>query len=297
MSAQLIDGKEVAKNIRKNLKARIEALKAKGIIPGLAAVLLGDDPASATYVRSKERACEKLGLYSEVVNKSDTLQQEELVEIVKSLNNNDKIHGILVQSPLPKHIDELSVTLTISPDKDVDGFHPHNVGMMLLGRPGLLPCTPYGIIKLLAYYQIDPKGKNVVVVGRSNIVGKPIAAMLLQKSEMANATVTIAHSRTKNLGEVTQRADILIAAIGRPKTITADMIKEEAVIIDVGVNRVEDSTTKKGYRLTGDVDFAPCSEKASFITPVPGGVGPMTIAMLMSNTVTAAENLLAKKKL
>lgn len=291
MPAQLIDGKEVAKSVRKNLRTRIKSLKVKGVIPGLAAVLVGDDPASSTYVRSKERACEKLGLYSEVIKKPATLQQNELVEIVKSLNDNDKIHGILVQSPLPEHIDELSVTLTINPDKDVDGFHPYNVGMMLLGRPGLLSCTPYGIIKLMSYYHIDPCGKEVVVVGRSNIVGKPISAMLFQKADMANATVTIAHSKTNNLGEITRRADILIAAIGQPKTISADMVKEGAVVIDVGVNRVDDSSAKKGYRLVGDVDFDACFEKVSYITPVPGGVGPMTIAMLMSNTVTAAENL------
>ncbi|MBU8932738.1 MAG: bifunctional methylenetetrahydrofolate dehydrogenase/methenyltetrahydrofolate cyclohydrolase FolD [candidate division Zixibacteria bacterium] len=294
MSAQLIDGKEVARLTRKTLKARIAALKEVGITPGLAAVLVGDDPASATYVRSKERACEKLGMYSEVIRKPANLQQDELVAIVRGLNDNEKIHGILVQSPLPSHMDELSVTLTIRPEKDVDGFHPHNVGMMLLGRPGLLPCTPHGIINLLAHYEINPSGKEVVVVGRSNIVGKPVAAILVQKADMANATVTIAHSRTKNLGEVTRRADILIAAIGRPDTITADMIKEGAVVIDVGVNRVEDASAKRGYRLTGDVDFAPCFEKASFITPVPGGVGPMTIAMLMSNTVTGAE-LLSEK--
>ena len=289
MPAQLIDGKEVAANILDKLKVRIDKLQENGITPGLAAVLIGDDPASATYVKAKEKACKKLGLYSEVIKEPATLTQEELVQMVHNLNMNDKIHGILVQSPLPKHIDELSVTLNIKPDKDVDGFHPFNVGMMLIGRPGLLPCTPHGIIKLLAYYNIDPSGKEVVVVGRSNIVGKPVAVMLAQKAEMANATVTIAHSRTKNLSEVTQRADILIAAIGSPQVIHGDMIKEGAVVIDVGVNRVEDASAKKGYRLVGDVAFEECVEKASYITPVPGGVGPMTIAMLMSNTVTAAE--------
>ncbi len=291
MSAKLIDGKEVAASVFAQLTPRIERLKEKGVTPGLAAVLVGDDPASATYVRSKMKMCKKLGLYSEVVKKPATLSQAELVEIVTSLNDNPNIHGILVQSPLPSHIDELSVTLTIVPEKDVDGFHPHNVGLMLLGRPGLLPCTPHGIIKLLEYYHLDPAGKEVVVVGRSNIVGKPLAAMLMQKADFANATVTVAHSRSKNLAEITRRAEILIAAVGKPKTITGDMVREGAVVIDVGVNRVEDPESSKGYRLVGDVDFDACVEKASYISPVPGGVGPMTIAMLMSNTVTAAEKI------
>lgn len=291
MSAQLINGKEVAASVLSELKPRIEALNKRGVVPGLAAVLVGDDPASATYVNSKVKACKKLELYSEVVKRPQTLSQEELIEIVTSLNGNQQIHGILVQSPLPKQIDELAITLTILPEKDVDGFHPHNVGLMMIGRPGLLPCTPHGIIKLLEYYQIDPAGREVVVVGRSNIVGKPLAAMLMQKAKMADATVTVAHSRSRNLAEITRRADILIAAVGRPKMITADMVKSGAVVIDVGVNRVEDSSAKKGYRLVGDVDFDACLEKASYISPVPGGVGPMTIAMLMSNTLTAAENI------
>ncbi|HWR84158.1 MAG TPA: tetrahydrofolate dehydrogenase/cyclohydrolase catalytic domain-containing protein [Candidatus Deferrimicrobium sp.] len=289
VSAQLINGKVVADKILCDLGTRIEALRTRGIVPGLAAVLVGDDPASATYVNSKAKACQKLGLYSEVIKRSGGLTQDELIEIVGALNANDKINGILVQSPLPDQIDELAITLSILPAKDVDGFHPHNVGLMLLGRPVLLPCTPHGIIKLLEYYQITPVGKEVVIVGRSNIVGKPLAAMLMQKAPMADATVTIAHSRTRNLGEVTRRADILVAAIGRPGIVTADMVKSGAVIIDVGVNRVADPSDPRGYRLTGDVDFEACSNKASFITPVPGGVGPMTIAMLMSNTVTAAD--------
>jgi len=291
VSAQLISGKEVAASVLSELKPRIETLKKRGVVPGLAAVLVGDDPASATYVNSKVKACKKLELHSEVVKKPQTLSQEELIEIVTSLNRNQQIHGILVQSPLPKQIDELAVTLTILPEKDVDGFHPHNVGLMMIGRPCLLPCTPHGIIKLLEYYQIDPAGREVVIVGRSNIVGKPLAAMLMQKARMADATVTVAHSRSRNLTEITRRADILIAAVGRPRMITADMVKSGAVVIDVGVNRVEDSSAKKGYRLVGDVDFDNCLEKASYISPVPGGVGPMTIAMLMSNTVTAAENI------
>ena len=291
MSAQLISGKEVAASVLSELKLRIETLKKGGVVPGLAAVLVGDDPASATYVNSKVKACKKLELYSEVVKRPQTLSQEELIEIVTSLNRNQQIHGILVQSPLPKQIDELAITLTILPEKDVDGFHPHNVGLMMIGRPCLLPCTPHGIIKLLEYYQIDPAGREVVIVGRSNIVGKPLAAMLMQKAKLADATVTVAHSRSRNLTEITRRADILIAAVGRPRMITADMVKSGAVVIDVGVNRVEDSSAKKGYRLVGDVDFDACLDKVSYISPVPGGVGPMTIAMLMSNTVTAAENI------
>ncbi len=289
MPAQLIEGKPVAKQVRADLKSRIAALKDKGVTPGLAAVLVGEDPASMTYVNSKARACEKLGLYSEVIRRPTTITEKELLDIVNDLNASAKIHGILVQSPLPDHVDELKITLAIDPRKDVDGFHPYNVGLMLLGRPSLLPCTPHGIIKLLEYSNINPAGKEVVVVGRSNIVGKPVAALLMQKSKNGNATVTVAHSRTGNLAEVTRRADIVIAAIGRPNTITGDMVKEGVVIIDVGVNRVEDASKEKGYRLVGDVDFDACAEKASYITPVPGGVGPMTIAMLMSNTVAAAE--------
>jgi methylenetetrahydrofolate dehydrogenase (NADP+)/methenyltetrahydrofolate cyclohydrolase len=292
LTAKLIDGKAIAKQVRRDLKQRIARLKDAGVTPGLAAVLVGDDPASSTYVNSKAKACEKLELHSEVIRKPAVLSQSELLEIVRELNDNPLIHGILVQSPLPKQIDELSVTLAIKPAKDVDGFHPYNVGMMLLGRPTLLPCTPHGIVTLLEYSEIDPAGREVVVVGRSNIVGKPLAALLMQKHGTANATVTVAHSRTANLGVVTRRADILIAAIGRAKTIKGDMVKDGAVVIDVGVNRVDDSSNPKGYCLVGDVDFEECVEKASYITPVPGGVGPMTIAMLMSNTVMAAENSL-----
>ncbi|KAA3631083.1 MAG: bifunctional methylenetetrahydrofolate dehydrogenase/methenyltetrahydrofolate cyclohydrolase FolD [Calditrichaeota bacterium] len=287
---QIIDGKDIAKQVRKDLKPRIKALAEKGIVPGLATVLVGDDPASATYVGSKAKACQRLKMYSEVIRKDASISQAELVDIVESLNQNDKIHGILVQSPVPSHIDELTVTLTIDPEKDVDGFHPYNVGMMLLGRGALLPCTPHGIIKLLEYSNIDPTGKEVVVVGRSNIVGKPVASLLVQKAKVANATVTIAHSRSQNLTEVTKRADILIAAIGKPEFVTADMVKDDVIVIDVGVNRVDDDS-EKGYKLVGDVAFETVSKKASFITPVPGGVGPMTIAMLMVNTVTAAEKI------
>jgi len=291
--SQIIDGKLVAKTVRKGLKPRIKQLKEQSVTPGLAAVLVGDDPASHTYVNSKARACEKLGVYSEVIKRPADITQDDLYGIVDGLNQNDKIHGILVQSPLPKHLDELAVTLRIDPRKDVDGFHPHNVGMMLIGNPGLRPCTPYGMVKLLEQYEIDPSGKEVVVVGRSNIVGKPIAAMLLQKADWANATVTVAHSRTANLPEVVKRADIVIAAIGRAEFITGDMVKDGAVILDVGINRVDAPDTEKGYKLVGDVDFEACSKKAAFITPVRGGVGPMTIAMLLNNTVEAAEMIAA----
>ena len=295
MAAVLIDGKVVAEQVQRETAQRAEILKSKGITPGLAAVLVGDDPASQVYVNAKARTCKKLGLYSEVIRQPATISQDELLDIVRSLNDNDMIHGILVQSPLPKHIDELSVTLAIRPDKDVDGFHPHNVGLLLMNRPRMISCTPYGVIKLLEYSKIDPAGKEVVIVGRSNIVGKPLAALLMQKAKGANATVTVAHSRTHNLEAVTRRAEILIAAIGSPEMIKGDMVQEGAVVIDVGVNRVDDPGNEKGYRLVGDVAFAEVAPKASFITPVPGGVGPMTIALLMSNTVLAAELLLDKK--
>ena len=291
MATQVIDGKQIAKDVRIKLKPRIAALKEQGIQPGLAVVLIGNDPASETYVKSKGKACEKLNIYSETIKKDASTTQEELIDIVKSLNANPKIHGILVQSPVPSHIDELAVTLTIAPEKDVDGFHPYNVGMMLLGRGALLPCTPNGILKLLEESNIDPTGKEVVVVGRSNIVGKPVAALLMQKAKVGNATVTVAHSRSKDLTEITKRADILIAAIGMPEFIKENMVKDDVVIIDVGVNRIDDNSAEKGYRLVGDVDYAGCFEKASYITPVPGGVGPMTISMLMENTVTAAEQI------
>lgn len=289
MSARVIEGKEVAQSVLDKLQLRIQSLADHGIVPGLAAVLVGDDPASATYVRSKAKKCEEIGLYSEVIRRPVNTSQSELTEIVADLNESPKIHGILVQSPLPRHINEMAITLAIRPEKDVDGFHPFNVGMMSLGFPRLLPCTPHGVVKLLEYYQLDPAGKEVVVVGRSNIVGKPLASLLLQKAPWADATVTVAHSRTRNLGDVTRRADILIAAIGHPNTILGNMVKDGAIVIDVGVNRVDDPSSKKGYRLVGDCDFGDCSQRASWITPVPGGVGPMTIAMLMSNTVAAAE--------
>jgi len=290
--ANIINGKAISKQIKSELKEKIELLKSRGIIPGLAAVLVGENPASQIYVRSKVKACEKLGLYSEVIKRPADLSADELKAIIEDLNRRDVIDGILVQLPLPDHIDELAMTLLIDPQKDVDGFHPYNVGMMLIGKPTYLSCTPYGIIELMRRYDIDPSGKEVVILGRSNIVGKPVGVMLLQKAEMANATVTFCHSRTKNLKELCARADIIIAAIGRANFVTADMVKGGAVIIDVGINRVDDPSAKKGYRVVGDVDFEGCAPKCSFITPVPGGVGPMTITMLLSNTVKSAERRL-----
>jgi len=289
MTATIISGKKVSKEIKAELKTKVESLTAKGIVPGLAAVLIGEDPASSTYVRSKAKACEKIGIYSEVIRRSADISEEELIDIIKDLNGRDDIDGILVQSPLPKHIDERAMTLYINPKKDVDGFHPFNVGMALIGQPIFLSCTPYGIMELLRRYEIDPSGKEVVILGRSNIVGQPMGAMLIQKAKGANATVTTAHSRTANFPDVCRRADILIAAIGQAEFVKGDWIKEGAVVIDVGINRVEDASKEKGYRLCGDVDFAECEKKASFITPVPGGVGPMTIAMLLTNTVKSAE--------
>ncbi len=292
--AQIIDGKQCAAEIRSSVASRVEALGAKGVTPGLAAVLIGDDPASRTYVRAKEKACAEVGIYSEIIRKEESCTQSELLSLVDELNSNPKIDGILVQSPLPEGLDEMAVTLRIDPAKDVDGFHPFNVGALSLGLAAPRPCTPAGIIELLKFAGVETSGKEVVVVGRSNIVGKPIAALLSQKSEMGNATVTLCHSRTREIEAVCRRADILVAAIGRAEFITAEFLKPGAVVIDVGVNRVDDFSRKRGYRLTGDVDFASAEKVASFITPVPGGVGPMTIAMLLSNTVAIAERRAAK---
>lgn len=288
MTAKTISGAEIAEQIRTELRTEIAALKERGVTPGLAVVLVGDDPASQSYVRTKGKACEELGVFSQTIVRPSSTPEDELLALIDSLNADPRIHGILVQLPLPKHIDENKVILRIDPDKDVDGFHPINVGKMLIGEPGFLPCTPHGIQEMLVRSGNDPEGKHVVVVGRSNIVGKPVAAILVQKKKGANATVTIAHSRTKDLASVTRTADILIAAIGSPKLIKADMVKEGAVVIDVGSNRIEDPSAKRGYRWVGDVDFDAVKEKASAITPVPGGVGPMTIVMLMKNTILSA---------
>ncbi|MDA3956900.1 bifunctional methylenetetrahydrofolate dehydrogenase/methenyltetrahydrofolate cyclohydrolase FolD [Oceanispirochaeta sp.] len=287
--AIIIDGKEVAANLRENLAIRVAEMNKSGVIPGLAVVLIGDDPASRSYVSAKEKSCHDLGMYSRDIRLPEDTSESSLLKLIDELNQDREIDGILVQLPLPNHINEQKIIVAIDPSKDVDGFHPMSVGKMILEQDTFLPCTPHGILKLLEYSHISPKGKNVVIVGRSNIVGKPLSNLLFQKQAWGNATVTICHTATQNLKEETLRADILIAAAGRPEMITGDMIKPEAVVIDVGVNRVEDSSKKRGYRLVGDVAFNEACEKASYITPVPGGVGPMTITMLLFNTVKSAE--------
>lgn len=289
MTAELILGKDISEEIYGELEARIAALKEKGVIPGLGVVLVGEDPASQTYVRMKGKKCEELGMRSETVIMSETTTQSELLAKVDELNNDPGIHGFLIQLPLPDHIDEQAVIDAINPSKDVDCFHPSNVGKVLIGDPEFLPATPAGVQQMLIRSGVETEGKHVVVVGRSNIVGKPMAAMMVQKATGANSTVTIVHSRTKNIESFTREADILIVAIGKAGFITEDMVKEGAVVMDVGTNHILDSTRKSGTRLVGDVDFEKVKEKASAITPVPGGVGPMTICMLMANTVHAAE--------
>ena len=279
MTAQIIDGKSIALSVRQGLEPRVETLKAKGVTPGLTVVVVGDDPASAIYVRNKERASQKLGMNGTVLRMPGETTQEELLTVVRKLNADDSIHGILVQLPLPAHIDEHAILREIDPDKDVDGFHAMNAGRLLNGEKGFVACTPKGVMRLLETTGVDLNGKNAVVVGRSNIVGKPMALLLLQK----NCTVTIAHSRTRNLAEVTRAADILVVAVGRAGMITGDMIKPGAIVMDVGINRVDG-------KVVGDVDFESAKEVTSYITPVPGGVGAMTIAMLMENAVEAAEN-------
>jgi methylenetetrahydrofolate dehydrogenase (NADP+)/methenyltetrahydrofolate cyclohydrolase len=292
MAANIIDGTAIAKQIRSELAGEITELSAKGATPGLAVVLVGENPASKAYVRMKNKAAHEIGIYSEQHNLEKETAEEDLLKLIDQLNANPKIHGILVQLPLPDQIDEKKVLNRIVPEKDVDGFHPMNLGKMVVGDPGFLPCTPYGVVQLLMRTGVKTEGAHVVVVGRSNIVGKPVANMLLQKQENANSTVTICHSRTKDLPGVTRQADILIAAMGRPNFITADMVKEGATVIDVGISRVDDPEAKRGYRLVGDVDFESVSQKAGAITPVPGGVGPMTIAMLLYNTVESARKTL-----
>jgi len=288
MTARIIDGKQIAAEMREEIRAEVAALRDKGIVPGLGVVLVGDDPASRSYVTAKEKACEEAGIFSDDHRLPAETSQEALLALVEQMNGDPKISGILVQLPLPKHIDESAVLLAIRPDKDVDGFHPVNVGKMVLGEEAFLPCTPHGVLQLLARSGVRTAGAHVVVVGRSNIVGKPVANMLLQKKEGANATVTICHTGTRDIGAFTRQADIVIVAAGRPNTLTADMVKDGAVVIDVGVNRVDDASRKRGYRLVGDADFAGLRDKAALITPVPGGVGPMTITMLLHNTVAAA---------
>ena len=288
----IIDGKELSKSIKQELASEVEQMIQAGEKqPHLAAVLVGDDPASQVYVRNKVRSCEQVGFKSTLIRKEATITEAELLEIVKELNENTDIDGFIVQLPLPKHINEEHITLAIAPEKDVDGFHPVNFGRMAQGLPSYLPATPAGILEMLKRYEIPTEGKEVVVVGRSNIVGMPMSMLLAQKSYPGNATVTICHSRTKELKEHTLKADILIAAIGRANFITADMVKEGVVVIDVGINRVDDPTAKRGYRLKGDVEFDTVSPKASYITPVPGGVGPMTVVSLLMNTMKACKRL------
>ncbi|QBP40939.1 bifunctional methylenetetrahydrofolate dehydrogenase/methenyltetrahydrofolate cyclohydrolase FolD [Paenisporosarcina antarctica] len=280
MSSILISGKEIGQAIRSELSIRIDRLKNRGITPGLAVILVGENSASKTYVANKQKTCEALGMHSRLLSFESELTERELIQAIHSLNNDPEIHGILVQLPLPNHITETEVLAAISPAKDVDGFHPINIGKMMLGQDTFLPCTPFGVMKLLEHSHIEISGKHAVVIGRSHIVGKPMGQLLLQK----DATVTYAHSKTANLKEITLQADILVVAVGRTKMITSDYVKTGAVVIDVGMNRDENN------RLCGDVDFDSVKEKAAYLTPVPGGVGPMTITMLMVNTVKSAEN-------
>ena len=288
MTAKILDGKALAEEIRGEVATGVAEMQQKhSVIPGLAAVLVGDDPASAIYVRNKRRACEEVGMVSDTfLMPADSTNEQDLAR-VQALNKDPRFHGILVQLPMPPQIDERLIIESLDPTKDVDGLHPLNVGKLAQGRADFVPGTPAGIQQILLRNGHDPAGANVVVCGRSDIVGKPMALLLMQRADGANATVTVCHTRTKNLAEITRQADILVAAIGRPSAITADMVKEGAVVIDVGINRVDDASRKRGYRLEGDVDFDAVSEKASAITPVPGGVGPMTIAMLLVNTLTA----------
>lgn len=296
MPAQLISGRDIAASIRADLATRVAQLRADtGGVPGLATVLVGEDPASQSYVRMKNTAAKEAGIHSEQITLAADTSEDELLGVVEGLNANPEIHGILVQLPLPEQIDEQKVLEAIDPAKDVDGFHPVNVGKLSTGATDVLaPCTPWGVIQMLLRTGNSPRGKHCVVVGRSNIVGRPMASLLLRRGEGGDATVTVAHSRTPDLGAVTRQADILIVAVGRPGTITADMVRPGAVVIDVGVNRVDAPDTERGYRLVGDVAFEGVREVASWITPVPGGVGPMTITMLLSNTVDAFERTLGR---
>lgn len=289
MAAELILGKEVSESIYSDLRNRISALKDKGVVPGLAVIMVGNDPASTVYVGMKDRKCNELGIRSVQIVLPESTTQAELISKIEELNFDSNIHGILVQLPLPEHISQSAVIRAISPSKDVDCFHPFNLGRMIIGEAEFLPATPAGIREMIRYYGFETAGKHVVIVGRSNIVGKPLANILIQKGEGADATVTVVNSRTSNIEDYTRTADILIVAIGRPRFIKADMVKEGAVVIDVGTNRIPDPTAKNGSRLVGDVDFDAVKEHVTAITPVPGGVGPMTICMLMANTVKAAE--------
>ncbi len=288
MTAELIDGVRIAADVRREVAGGVADLKSRhGVTPGLVAVLVGDDPASAVYVRNKERAAVEAGMRSEVRRLAVDITREQLLDELALLNADDSVHGYITQLPLPPHIDEDEVMEAISPSKDVDGLNPFNIGRLVAGRPVFVPATPAGIQEMLVRSGHDPEGRHVVVCGRSNIVGRPVANLLIQRSAGANATVTVCHTRTRNLPEITRRADILIAAIGQPRYVTADMVSEGVVVIDVGINRIDAPERKRGYRLVGDVDFEPVAEKAAAITPVPGGVGPMTIAMLLRSTLEA----------
>ncbi len=286
----ILDGKKTSNNIKDEVAEAVLKLKSEGKkTPHLAAILVGTDGASMTYVNAKVKACKRIGFNSTLIDLPENTSEEVLLENIQKLNDDNDIDGFIVQLPLPKHIDEQKVLMAVNPDKDVDGFHPTNVGRMTLDLPSFLPATPFGIMELLERYEVETSGKDVVVIGRSHIVGRPMSILMSQKRKAGNATVTVAHSRTKNLSEVTQKADIIVAALGIPEFLTGDMVKKGVAIIDVGITRVPDETKKRGYRLAGDVHFESVSKKASFITPVPGGVGPMTIAMLLKNTLLACE--------
>ncbi|MFK5982068.1 MAG: tetrahydrofolate dehydrogenase/cyclohydrolase catalytic domain-containing protein [Flavobacteriaceae bacterium] len=286
----LLDGKKTSSDIKDEIKVAVTAMKERGEkVPHLAAVLVGSDGASLTYVGSKVRACEFVGFDSTLVELPDTTSEEELLNTIKGLNENDDIDGFIVQLPLPKHIDEQKVLMAVNPNKDVDGFHPENFGKMALDMESFIPATPFGILQLLERHQVETKGKHTVVIGRSHIVGRPMSILMSQKGPAGNSTVTLTHSHTKNLSEITKQADIIIVALGVPEFLKAAMVKDGVVIVDVGISRVPDASKKRGYAIKGDVAFAEVSEKASFITPVPGGVGPMTIAMLLKNTLLARE--------
>ena len=284
----LLDGKKTSSDIKDEIALEVDELKKSGLkTPHLAAVIVGNDGASRTYVGAKVKACNRVGFESTLIELPEETKEEELLSHIKDLNENDEIDGFIVQLPLPKNIDEQKILMAIDPDKDVDGFHPTNVGKMALNLPTFISATPYGILELLERYHVETSGKHVVVIGRSHIVGSPMSILLSQKRKIGNATVTITHSRTKNLKEITLQADIVIAALGIPEFLTADMVKDQVTVIDVGITRVKDATKKNGYRLLGDVAFEEVSKKSAFITPVPGGVGPMTIAMLLKNTLLA----------
>jgi methylenetetrahydrofolate dehydrogenase (NADP+)/methenyltetrahydrofolate cyclohydrolase len=289
MAAKIISGKDVSAQIREELKGRAVRLKEKGFVPGLAVVLVGEDPASVSYVTAKARAAEEIGIFETTIRMPAETPEAEILKVVNDLNRDERYNGFLVQVPLPKHVSAEKVVNLISPDKDVDGWHPVNVGKMLRGEPCPLPCTPYGVLQLLTRSGYSPEGKHVVVCGRSNIVGKPLAAMLIQKKKGANATVTVCHTGTPDMSRYTLQADILVAAMGVPRAITADMVPAGCVVIDVGNTRIEDPSAARGFRFVGDCDFEPIKEKAEAITPVPGGVGPMTVTMLMMNTIESAE--------